>query len=159
MSDAGRTAADRHPLPDRLGRGAIAAFYRTPVLFPSFAALVFFESGITIALTALSTECFPTVLRATARAWVTNAGVVGAVLGLGLVGALSAAHGRSRGGRRPAGALPLVLVPLLGCCPRRSAASSTLPRSRRRDASGGDRRRRLRRAVRRPGAPQGARSR
>src|SRR5262249_11063157 len=64
-----------------------------PVLFPAFAALVFFESGITIAVTALSTECFPTVLRATARAWVTNAGVVGAVLGLGLVGALSGRMG------------------------------------------------------------------
>ena len=72
---------------------AIAAFYRTPVLFPSFAALVFFESGITIGVTALSTECFPTVLRATARAWVTNAGMVGAVLGLGLVGAFSSAMG------------------------------------------------------------------
>jgi putative MFS transporter len=92
---------------------AIAAFYRTSVLFPAFAALVFFESGITIAVTALSTECFPTVLRATARAWVTNAGVVGAVVGLGLVGALA---GRM-GGHAPViailGLLPLGLVPLI----------------------------------------------
>jgi putative MFS transporter len=93
--------------------GAIGAFYRTSVLFPSFAALVFFESGITIAVTALSTECFPTALRATARAWVTNAGVVGAVLGLGLVGLLA---GRI-GGHAPViamlGLLPLALVPLI----------------------------------------------
>jgi MFS transporter, putative metabolite:H+ symporter len=92
---------------------AIAAFYRTPVLFPSFAALVFFESGITIAVTALSTECFPTVLRATARAWVTNAGVIGAVLGLGLVGALSGRMGGHAAVVALLGLLPLVLTPLL----------------------------------------------
>jgi putative MFS transporter len=92
---------------------AIAAFYRTPVLFPSFAALVFFESGITIAVTALSTECFPTVLRATARAWVTNAGVVGAVVGLALVGALSGRMGGHAAVVAMIGVLPIVLAPLL----------------------------------------------
>jgi putative MFS transporter len=92
---------------------AIAAFYRTPILFPAFAALVFFESGITIALTALSTECFPTVLRATARAWVTNAGVVGAVVGLALVGALSATMGGHAAVVAMLGLLLLVLTPLI----------------------------------------------
>jgi MFS transporter, putative metabolite:H+ symporter len=92
---------------------AIAAFYRTPVLFPSFATLVFFESGITIAVTALSTECFPTVLRATARAWVTNAGVVGAVVGLGLVGALSGRMGGYAVVVALLGLLPVLLCPLL----------------------------------------------
>lgn len=92
---------------------AIAAFYRTPVLFPSFAALIFFESGITIAVTALSTECFPTVLRATARAWVTNAGVVGAVLGLGLVGALSGRMGGHAAVVALLGVLPVLLSPLV----------------------------------------------
>jgi MFS family permease len=93
--------------------GAIASFYRTPVLFPSFAALVFFESGITIAVTALSTECFPTVLRATARAWVTNAGVVGAVLGLGLVGALSGRMGGHAAVVSLLGLFPVLLTPLV----------------------------------------------
>ncbi len=96
---------------------AIGAFYRTPVLFPSFAALVFFESGITIAITALSTECFPTVLRATARAWVTNAGVIGAILGLGLVGALSGRMGGHAGVIALLGLLPLVLAPLVFLLP------------------------------------------
>jgi putative MFS transporter len=93
--------------------GAIAAFYRTSILFPSFAALVFFESGITIALTALSTECFPTALRATARAWVTNAGVVGGVIGLALVGALSATMGGHAAVVAMLGLLLLVLTPLV----------------------------------------------
>jgi MFS transporter, putative metabolite:H+ symporter len=92
---------------------AIAAFYRTSVLFPAFGALVFFESGITIAVTALSTECFPTVLRATARAWVTNAGVVGAVLGLALVGALSGRLGGHAAVVALLGLLPLLLTPLV----------------------------------------------
>jgi putative MFS transporter len=92
---------------------AIAAFYRTPVLFPAFAALVFFESGITIAVTSLSTECFPTALRATARAWVTNAAMVGAVLGLALVGALAGWMEGSAGVVALLGLLPLVLAPLV----------------------------------------------
>lgn len=96
---------------------AIGAFYRTTVLFPSFAALVFFESGITIAVTSLSTECFPTPLRATARAWVTNAGMAGAVIGLGLVGALSGRMGGHAGVVAMLGLLPLVLAPLLFLLP------------------------------------------
>ena len=64
-------------------------------------------------MTALSTECFPTVLRATARAWVTNAGVIGAVLGLGLVGALSGRMGGHAAVVALLGLLPLVLTPLL----------------------------------------------
>ena len=96
---------------------AIAAFYRTSMLFPAFAMLVFFESGITIGITSLSTECFPTVLRATARAWVTNAGMVGAVVGLALVGALSSAMGGSAPVVALLGLMPLALVPLLWLVP------------------------------------------
>ncbi len=96
---------------------AIAGFYRTGVLFPSFAALVFFESGITIAVTALCTECFPTALRATARAWVTNAGVVGAVLGLAVVGGLASRLGGSAPVVALLGVLPLLVLPLVWLLP------------------------------------------
>jgi MFS family permease len=92
---------------------AISLFYRTAYLFPAFAAIVFFESGITIAVSALSTENFPTALRATARAWVTNAGVVGAMLGLGLVGALSDRLGGHAGVVALLGLVPLGLAPLV----------------------------------------------
>ncbi len=92
---------------------AISLFYRTSVLFPSFALLVFFESGITVAITSLSTECFPTALRATARAWVSNLGMVGAVIGLGLVGVLSERMGGSAAVVALLGLLPLALAPLV----------------------------------------------
>ena len=96
---------------------AIACFYRTSMLFPAFATLVFFEAGITIAVTAISTESFPTALRATARAWVTNASMIGAVVGLGLVGALSSRLGGSAPVVALLGLLPLVIAPLLWWLP------------------------------------------
>jgi MFS family permease len=96
---------------------AIGCFYRTALLFPAFAMLVFFEAGITITLTALSTECFPTALRATARAWVTNAGMIGAVVGLALVGVLSARLGGSAPVVALLGLLPVALAPLLWLMP------------------------------------------
>jgi MFS family permease len=92
---------------------AIAAFYRTPYLLPALAAIVFFESGITIAVNALSTECFPTALRATAKAWITNASMAGAVIGLALVGALSARMGGHAGVVALLGLLPLAIAPLI----------------------------------------------
>jgi MFS family permease len=92
---------------------AISVFYRTQYLFPAFAAIVFFESGITIAMSALSTENFPTTLRATARAWVTNAGVVGAMLGLALVGALSDRLGGHAAVVALLGLVPIGLAPLV----------------------------------------------
>ena len=92
---------------------AIVSFYSTGYLFAAFAAIVFSESGITVAVNALTTESFPTALRATARAWVVNAGVVGAAIGLALVGLLSSAMG----GHAPVvtllGFIPLILVPLV----------------------------------------------
>jgi putative MFS transporter len=69
--------------------GAVALYYRTPWLLPAFAAMVFLEGGVMIAINALGTELFPTALRATAKAWITNAGILGAMLGLIIVGALS----------------------------------------------------------------------
>lgn len=91
---------------------AVIAYYRTAWLFPSFAAMVFFESGITISVTSLSTECFPTALRATARAWITNAGVVGAMLGFALIGWLSQPLGGAPGVVALLGAVLLCTAPL-----------------------------------------------
>jgi putative MFS transporter len=96
---------------------AIVCFYSTGYLFPAFAAIVFCESGITVSVNALTTESFPTALRATARAWVTNASVVGATIGLALVGLLSA----TMGGHAPIvtllGFLPLLLAPTVYLIP------------------------------------------
>ena len=68
-------------------------------------------------MSALSTENFPTALRATARAWVTNAGVVGAMLGLGLVGALSDRLGGHAAVVALLGLVPLALAPLVFLVP------------------------------------------
>jgi MFS transporter, putative metabolite:H+ symporter len=96
---------------------AIVCFYSTGYLFPAFAAIVFCESGITVSINALSTESFPTALRATARAWVTNASVLGATIGLALVGLLST----TMGGHAPIvtvlGFLPLLLAPVVFLIP------------------------------------------
>jgi MFS family permease len=55
--------------------------------------LTFAESGVLIAINSLGTELFPTDLRATAKAWLTNAATIGALVGLGAVGALSDVDG------------------------------------------------------------------
>jgi MFS transporter, putative metabolite:H+ symporter len=96
---------------------AIVCFYSTGHLFPAFAAVVFFESGITVSVNALTTESFPTALRATARAWVTNAGVVGGALGLALVGMLSSAMGGHAPIVTGLGFLPLLLAPVVFLIP------------------------------------------
>jgi MFS family permease len=73
-----------------LGVGAaVGLFYQTAWLVPGFALMTLSESAIIIAINALTTELFPTKLRATAKSWVTNSGVVGALLGLAAIGALS----------------------------------------------------------------------
>ena len=68
---------------------AVGLFYQTEYLMPASALLVLCESGVVIALNALTTEMFPTHLRATAKSWITNSGVVGALVGLALIGALN----------------------------------------------------------------------
>lgn len=75
------------------GAIAIAGFYQTTVLLPSFALLIFSESGVVIAINSLGTELFPTDLRATAKAWLTNSATIGALAGLSAVGALSNVEG------------------------------------------------------------------
>jgi putative MFS transporter len=73
-----------------IGAGlAVATFYQTEWLLPAFALMTLGEAGAMIALNALTTELFPTHLRATAKSWVTNSGVIGALVGLGAIGLLS----------------------------------------------------------------------
>lgn len=73
-----------------LGAGvAVALYYQTEWLVLAFALMTLCESGVIIALNALTTELFPTDLRATAKSWVTNSGVAGALSGLAMIGALS----------------------------------------------------------------------
>jgi putative MFS transporter len=67
----------------------VASYYSTSWLLPSFALIIFAEAGVAIAINSLGTELFPTALRATAKSWITNAGIVGAMVGLGIVGATS----------------------------------------------------------------------
>jgi len=62
-------------------------YYSTGWLAPTFALLVFFEAGATVALNALGTELFPTRVRSTAKSWISNAAVIGAVFGMACVGA------------------------------------------------------------------------
>jgi MFS family permease len=99
------------------GGVAIGVFYGTEYLLPGFTALVFFEAGVSIAINALATEIFPTALRATAKSWITNAGVLGAILGLGAVGGLAERAGGHAGVVTTLGALPVVLSPLLFLLP------------------------------------------
>ncbi len=74
---------------------AVAAvlFYQTAWLFPAFALLTFSDASAVIAINAFGTELFPTDLRATAKVWITNSAIVGALAGLGAVGALGTAVG------------------------------------------------------------------
>jgi len=67
----------------------IALFFRTEHLFPAIAAMVFAEAAVQIAINSLGTELFPTRLRATAKSWITNAGIIGAMCGLATVGELA----------------------------------------------------------------------
>jgi len=69
---------------------AASAFYQSEWLLPAFALMTVSESAIVIAVNSLTTELFPTELRATAKTWVTNSSVIGALLGLALIGASSA---------------------------------------------------------------------
>jgi len=68
---------------------AVSAFYQSEWLLPAFALMTVSESGVIIAVNSLTTELFPTELRATAKAWVTNSSIIGALLGLALIGALN----------------------------------------------------------------------
>jgi MFS family permease len=87
--------------------GSAWLYYTTRWLAPAFAALVFMEAGGTVALNALGTELFPTRLRSTAKSWITNAAVVGAVAGMASVGAFSGALGGADAVMRLLAMLPI----------------------------------------------------
>jgi MFS family permease len=80
---------------------------------PAFAALVFTEAGVTISINALGTELFPTHLRATAKSWITNAGILGATAGLAIVGALSERAGGAAAVIALLAIVPMFAAPLL----------------------------------------------
>jgi len=99
------------------GAGAIIAFYQTTWLLASFTSMVFLEAGAAIAINALGTELFPTHVRATAKAWITNAGIIGAMLGLATVGAASAALGGAEVVIALLAIAPAIAAPLLFLLP------------------------------------------
>lgn len=104
-----------------VGVGAAAwAYYDTRWLAPAFALLVFVEAGATVALSALGTELFPTHLRGTAKSWITNAAVVGAIAGMGCVGALGDTAGGADTVIRLLALLPIVSAVALVALPETS---------------------------------------
>lgn len=96
---------------------SIIVFYRTPYLMAAFTGIVFFEAGASVAINALSTEVFPTALRATAKVWVTNAAVIGAMIGLGLVGLVADRVGGHALVIAGLAFLPMLFAPLLFVLP------------------------------------------
>jgi len=58
-------------------------------LWPGFAAIVFFQGGKMTIIRAWAAELFPTSFRGAAAGWLTAAGAVGGMGGLGLAGALA----------------------------------------------------------------------
>jgi len=96
---------------------SIICFYETSYLMAGFTGIVFFEAGVSVAINALSTEVFPTALRATAKAWVTNAGVIGAMIGLGLVGLLADRVGGHAQVIAGIALVPILFAPLLFLLP------------------------------------------
>jgi MFS family permease len=58
-------------------------------LWPGFAALVFFQGGKMTIIRAWAAELFPTSFRGAAAGWLTAAGALGAMAGLGLAGMLA----------------------------------------------------------------------
>ncbi len=96
---------------------AILVFYATHYLSLAYCLLVFFESGAAIALAALSTEAFPTALRATARTLILVAGLLGGMLSLAAVGALASWAGGHAPVIAAVGVLPALLAPLIFLLP------------------------------------------
>jgi hypothetical protein len=81
---------------------------------------VFVEAGATVALNVLGTELFPTHLRGTAKSWITNSAVVGAIAGMGAVGALGDAVGGADAVIRLLGLLPSASAVALVALPETS---------------------------------------
>lgn len=111
-------------LAERLGRrpvgvvsligcgAAVLAFFQTTWPVPSFGLLVFMEAGMSVAINSLGTELFPTRMRSTAKSWIINASIVGALIGLAIVGALSVRLGGASAVVTLLGVMPVVASPL-----------------------------------------------
>ncbi len=147
-------------LAERIGRRSVGAaalagtagatwlYYATPWLAPAFALLVFMEAGALVALNALGTEVFPTRLRSTAKSWITNAGVLGAVAGMAAVGLLSETLGGADRVIRLCALLPLLSAASLLAVPEtrgleleeisETSPSARLSAPRRRQAGSAD---------------------
>jgi AAHS family 3-hydroxyphenylpropionic acid transporter len=99
-------------LADRHGRRPIGALFLVGLtlaellfflggpsaLWPGFAAMVFFQGGKMTIIRSWAAELFPTSFRGAAAGWLTAAGAVGGVTGLGLAGALAPIAGGIQGG-------------------------------------------------------------
>ena len=90
-------------------------------LWPGFAAMVFFQGGKMTIIRAWAAELFPTSFRGAAAGWLTAAGAVGGMGGLGLAGALA----RPLGGIHAA----LAVVSLAGVLAA-AAVAAWLPETR-----------------------------
>jgi MFS family permease len=94
-------------LSDRFGRRPIGALFLVGLtlaevlffaggpyaLWPGFAAMVFFQGGKMTVIRTWAAELFPTSFRGAAAGWLTAAGAVGGMGGLGLAGVLAPALG------------------------------------------------------------------
>jgi putative MFS transporter len=90
-------------LADRFGRRPISALFLIGLtlaevvffmggphaLWPGFAAMVFFQGGKMTVIRTWAAELFPTSFRGAAAGWLTAAGTIGGMGGLGLAGALA----------------------------------------------------------------------
>jgi predicted MFS family arabinose efflux permease len=89
---------------------SIVVYFSTAWLWIGFASLVCMEAGGLVALSSLGTELFATRLRSTAKSGITNAAVLGAIVGMAAVGLF----GRSLGADsviRLLSLLPLAAAP------------------------------------------------
>ncbi len=96
---------------------AAAGYYATAHLAPAFALLVFANAAASVALNALGTELFPTALRSTAKSWISNFGVIGAVAGMVAVGVLGPRLGGSDATILALAAFPVASALLLAWVP------------------------------------------
>ena len=100
-----------------IGALAIAAYYQTSWLLTAFTAIVFAEAGAQLAISTLATEVFPTETRSTAKTWVTSAAIVGAMIGLGVVGRAADAVGSAAMVITMLAAGPILVSPLVWILP------------------------------------------
>jgi hypothetical protein len=79
--------------------------------------MVFTEAGASLGLAALGTEVFATEVRSTAKTWISSAGILGAMIGLAVVGFAADALGGTEVVIPLLALLPLVACPLVWIVP------------------------------------------